>query len=92
MLHLYYTITQYAIQHSYDSVSVHSYDMYRVIQQVSDLSWVDSDFGCATACLILLGLMRVRQMHDEWNNQIKVNPTQVLDLLNHPVVCRCCVV
>ena len=24
--------------------------------------------------------------HDEWNIQIKVNPTQVLDLLNHPVL------
>ena len=23
--------------------------------------------------------------HDEWNIQIKVNPTQVRDLLNHPV-------
>ena len=31
---------------------------YRVIHQVSDLSWVDCDFGCSTACLILLGLVR----------------------------------
>ena len=24
--------------------------------------------------------------YDEWNIQIKVNPTQVLDLLNHPAL------
>ena len=35
--------------------------IYRVIHQVSDLSWVDCDFSCSTASLILLGLMRVRQ-------------------------------
>ena len=32
--------------------------MYRVAQHVSDLGWVDIDFGCSTACLILLGLVR----------------------------------
>ena len=34
---------------------------YRVAQHVSDLGWVDFDFGCSTLCLILLGLMKDRQ-------------------------------
>ena len=33
-------------------------EKYRVAQHVSDLGWVDIDFGCSTACLILLGLVR----------------------------------
>ena len=41
--------------------------LYRVTQQVSDLGWVDFDFGCSTVCLILLGLMRYGQSgHSSW--------------------------
>ena len=32
--------------------------LYRVIQQVSDLVWVDFHFGCSTVCQILPELMR----------------------------------
>ena len=67
-----------------------------MIQQVSDLGWVEYDFGCATVCLILLGMMtlaletleisRMGQTggKDEWNIQIKVNQTQIQHVL-------CCV-
>ena len=61
-------------------------------QQVSGLCWVDFNFGSSTVCLILLGLMRdIGRMggaagQDEWNFQIKVNPTQFRDLLCHWVV------
>ena len=57
--------------------------VYRVAHRVSDLGWVEFDFGCSTVCQILLGLMRYGQA--EWNMQIKVNPTQVRDVLGHPV-------
>ena len=39
-----------------DDIKILGYT-YRVIHQVLDLSWVDKEFGCSTACLILLGLM-----------------------------------
>ena len=58
--------------------------LYRVSQEVSDLGWVDLDFGCSAICPILPGLMRARERgresravgQDEWNIQIKVNLTQ----------------
>ena len=66
--------------------------VYRVIQQVPDLGWVECDFGCSSAYLILVGLMRARQnwqrgrlCYDIWKIQIKVNLIHVRDLLNHPV-------
>ena len=34
---------------------------YRVSHHLSDLGWVDFDFGCFIVCLILLGQMRVWQ-------------------------------
>ena len=61
---------------------------YRVIQQVPDLCWVDFDFGCSVVCQTLFGVMgrmcKAAEQH-EWNIKIVVNPTQVRDLLNHPV-------
>ena len=57
---------------------------------ISDLRWVDFDFVCSNVCLILLGLMRDRQMgtavrQDDWIIQINVMPTQIRDLLCLPV-------
>ena len=46
------------LYYSSSLVSIHN---YRVAHHVSDLGWVDLDFGCSTVCLILLGLMRDRQ-------------------------------
>ena len=41
------------------------------------------DFGFSFVCLIQLNYAIERK--DEWINGIKVNPTQVRDLLRHPV-------
>ena len=35
--------------------------LYRVSQEVSDLGWIDLDFGCSAICPILPGLMRERE-------------------------------
>ena len=63
---------------------------YRVIRQLWDLGWVDSDFSCSTVCPVQLGLMWIRQNRlcswvRWWNTDIKVNPTQVSEQMNHPV-------
>ena len=64
---------------------------YRVIQQVSDPGWVDFDFGFSTVYPLLSSLMRDKQngqrtwaRWQEHPNQSQ--PTQVRDLLNHPVL------
>ena len=64
--------------------------LYRVTQQVTDLGWVEFDFGFSTVCPILLGLMRDRQRgqgsgQDEWKIQIIVNPVRDLLGQRHPV-------
>ena len=61
-------------------------DQYRVIH----LGWVDFYLSCSTFCPVLLGLMGIWQKGlcnwaRWWNTQIKVNPTQVLEQMNHPV-------
>ena len=64
--------------------------LYRVSQQVSTWGWVDLEFGYSTVFRILLeelGRMGKAGGYDEWNTHIKVDPTQVRDLLAHPVVC-----
>ena len=50
---------------------------------MSDLVWVEIDFGCFTVCPILRGL---GEMTGTSCIQNKVNPTEVLDLVGHPVV------
>ena len=55
------------------------------------LGWVDLSFVCSTVCLILPGLMGIWQKGlgcwaRWWKTQIKVNPTQVPEQMNHPVV------
>ena len=63
---------------------------YRVIHLLWDLGWVGLEFSCSTVCPVLLGLMGIWQKRISnwarwWNTQIKVNPTQVLEQMNHPV-------
>ena len=54
--------------------------LYRVSHQVSDLGWGDFDFGYRTVCHFCLGWWELGRMgeaagQDEWNIEIKVNPT-----------------
>ena len=59
---------------------------YRVTQQVSDLCWVDLDSDVLLILPILPISPQQRQNHaDIGTAKIKVNPTQVQDLLCHPV-------
>ena len=55
------------------------------------LDWVDLNFERSTVCPILPGLMGIRQKRlGRWarwcNTEIKVNPTQVLEQMGHPVL------
>ena len=63
---------------------------HRMNHHLADLGWVDLDFECSTACLILLGLVGVWQKlmgswTRWWNTLIKVKPTQVHEQMGHPV-------
>ena len=51
---------------------------YRVTHLLSDLGWVDLDFGCST--VHLLGQHRSCS-----TAQTEVNPTQVREEMDHPV-------
>ena len=66
--------------------------MYRVIQQVSDLGWVDFDLDVPIILLswfahsaYLSSEVQKAEVGRQWNNQNQVNPTQMRDLLNHTV-------
>ena len=62
---------------------------YRVIHLLCDLCWVDFEFSCSIVCQVLLVLMgmwrkRLGSWARWWNTQ--VNPTQVYEQMNHPVI------
>ena len=53
-----------------------------------DLGWLFTVLLSAWSCLGWweVGSMGRASGQDEWNIEVKVNPTQVRDLLNHPVI------
>ena len=60
--------------------------MYRVIQQVFDLGWVDINLHVPVILPSCFAHYQPRQKWEkQWNSQNRINPTQVRDLLNHPV-------
>ena len=60
--------------------------MYRGSHQVSDLGWVDPDFGFSTICPVLLGQIGKEQLDKDGVTSKSVNPTQDRDLMAHPAV------
>ena len=71
---------------------IKSYAMYSVIDLLRDLGWVDFDFGVPTSCPAAQPLLPNSHSQQNWTdggtNKIKVNPTQVSEQMNHPVVRR----
>ena len=65
--------------------------IYRVSHHISEVGWVDFDFGYSIVCQILHGLMRVWQKElssrARWvEHPNKVNPTYIVtNLIDHPV-------